>query len=289
MPLEASRLLHRTAARLRQAGIASAMLDGRLIIRHVTGLSDVDLIARPEALVCDDDVGRVNDMVLRREQGEPVSRLIGYKEFYGREFSVTGATLDPRPDTETLVEAGLRLLPDAGGERAVRALDIGTGTGAIIITLLAERPFLTGVATDVSRDALDVCRDNACRHGVDDRIELVCTNWADGVSSDFDLVVSNPPYIASQDILQLEPDVRSYDPRLALDGGEDGLDGYRSILANAAGLIRKPGHLIVEFGKGQHDAVIDIAERAGLSLASGNDGLVRDLAGTIRCAVFEPC
>lgn len=289
MPLEASRLHQRIAARLRDAGIDTAMLDGRMIIRHVTGLSDVDLISRPETQVCDGHVLRIDEMVSRREAGEPVSRLIGHKEFFGRKFNVTPATLDPRPDTETLVETGLGLLPEAGGNGGVRILDIGAGTGAIIVTLLAERQFVTGVATDVSREALEVCRGNARRHGVIDRLELVCTNWADDVNGEFDLLVSNPPYIASQDVLLLEPGVRNHDPRLALDGGIDGLDAYRSIFRHAVDLIRSPGHLLVEFGKGQHDPVIQIARQEGMALVDDNGGLVRDFAGIIRCAIFKVC
>jgi release factor glutamine methyltransferase len=289
MPLEASRLHRSIAARLRDAGIGTAMLDGRLIISHVTGLSDIELIARPETLVCDGHILRVNEMISRRESGEPVSRLVGHKEFYGREFKVTPDTLDPRPDTEVLVEAGLRLLPDLHGGRESRVLDIGTGTGAIVVTLLAERLFVKGVATDLSREALEVCRNNASRHGVDDRLELVCTNWADAVNGEFDLVVSNPPYIASEDLLHLEPDVRHHDPKLALDGGLNGLDAYRPIFRSAIDLIRTKGHLIVEFGKGQHEAVVQIARQEGMALIENNTGLIRDLAGIIRCAAFKVC
>jgi len=289
MPLEASRLHQNIAARLRDAGIDTAMLDGRFIIRHVTGLSDVDLIARPETPVCDAHILQIEKMIARRETGEPVSRLIGHKEFFGRKFKVTPATLDPRPDTEILVETGLRLLPDQKGSRDVRILDIGTGTGAIAVTLLAERLFVTGVATDVSREALEVCRSNACDHGVDDRLELVCTNWADDVNGEFDLVVSNPPYIASQDLIGLEPGVRYYDPELALDGGANGLDAYRPIFKTAADLIRTDGHLLVEFGKGQHEAIMQIAAQEGLTLADGDTAIIRDLAGIIRCAVLKVC
>ncbi len=289
MPLEASRLHLNIAARLRDAGIDTAMLDGRMIIRHVTGLSDIDLISRPETPVSDRHVVQVDEMIARRETGEPVSRLIGYKEFFGREFRVTPATLDPRPDTEILIETALKLLPGQHDGEEVRILDIGTGTGAIAITLLAERSFVTGIATDVSREALEVCHSNACEHGVEDRLALVRTDWADGVDGEFDLVISNPPYIASQDLPHLEPGVRNYDPRVALDGGSDGLDAYRSICKTAVGLIRTDGHLLVEFGKGQHEEIVQIAGQENLALAASADSLIRDLAGIIRCAVFKVC
>lgn len=285
MPLEAQKLHRDIAARLRAAGIDTAMLDGRLIVRHVTGLSDVDLITRPQTVVCDTHVLQIEEMIGRREAGEPVSRLIGCREFFGREFKVTPVTLDPRPDTEVLVETALQLL---GGQPA-RVLDIGTGTGVIIITLLAEVLSATGVATDMSEEALKVCRNNGVALGVDERLETVCTNWADGVDGKFDLVVSNPPYIASHEIAGLAADVRNYDPGLALDGGADGLDAYRAILSGAAGLLRPEGHVLVEFGKGQHAEVVQIAAREGFALIDDNTGLVGDLAGVIRCAVFRVC
>jgi release factor glutamine methyltransferase len=289
MPLEAHKLYRDIAARLRTAGIDTAMLDGRLILRHVTGLSDVDLIAQPQTLVCDEHISQIEDMINRRKAGEPVSRLTGCKEFFGREFRVAPATLDPRPDTEVLVEAALRLPGVLQGKRPVRVLDIGTGTGVVIITLLAEVSSATGVATDVSQDALKVCRGNAVALGVDDRLETVCTNWAGGVTGKFDLVVSNPPYIASHEIAGLAAGVRDYDPGLALDGGPDGLDAYRAIFADAAGWLRSDGHVLVEFGKGQHADVVQIAAREGFTLIDDSTGLVRDLAGVIRCAIFRVC
>lgn len=289
MPLEAQKLHRDIAGRLRAAGIDTALLDGRLIVCHVTGLSDVDLIARPQTLVCDEHVSQIEEMIGRRQAGEPVSRLIGCKEFFGRGFKVAPTTLDPRPDTEVLVETALRLLGGLQGKRPARVLDIGTGTGVIVITLLAEVPSATGVATDMSQDALEVCHSNAVALGVDDRLETVCTNWADGVTGKFDLVVSNPPYIASHEIAGLAADVRDYDPGLALDGGPDGLDAYRAIFSDAAGWLQPEGHVLAEFGKGQHDEVVQIAAQEGFVLIDDSTGLVRDLAGVIRCAVFRVC
>ncbi len=289
MPREAQKLHRDIAARLRTAGIDTAMLDGRLIIRHVTGLNDVDLIAQPQTLVCDRHIAQIDEMIDRRRAGEPISRLTGYKEFFGREFKVTPATLDPRPDTEVLAETALLLLRGLSGDGPARVLDIGTGTGAIIITLLAEMLSATGVATDKSADALEVCRSNAVALGVGGRLETFCTNWAGGVTGTFDLVVSNPPYIASHEIAGLAADVRDYDPDLALDGGADGLDAYRAIFAGAAGWLRPEGYLLVEFGKGQHGEVVNIAAQEGLTLIDDGTGLVRDLAGVIRCAIFRVC
>ncbi|MEM7633960.1 MAG: peptide chain release factor N(5)-glutamine methyltransferase [Pseudomonadota bacterium] len=287
MPCEAQKLHRDIADRLRAAGMDTAMLDGRLIIQHVTGLSDIDLIARPQTPVSDKHIAQIEKMVARRQAGEPVSRLTGCKGFFGRDFKVAPVTLDPRPDTEVLVETALRLLGRPHGEASARVLDIGTGTGAIVITLLAEVPSVTGVATDMSQDALEVCRSNAIALGVDDRLETVCTNWARDVTGQFDLVASNPPYIASHEIAGLAANVRDYDPGLALDGGADGLDAYRAIFSQVAGLLRPDGHVVVEFGKGQHEEVVQIAGREGFALIDDCSGLMRDLAGVIRCAVFR--
>ncbi len=289
MPLDAGKLLRDIATRLRLAGIDTAMLDARMIVCHVSGLSDVDLIARPQTPVCDEHVVRIEEMVNRRQHGEPVSRLIGHKEFFGREFRVTPATLDPRPDTEILVETGVRLLRALQNKRAVRFLDIGTGSGVIAVTVLCEVLSATGIATDMSSEALEICRSNATALGVEERLELVCTNWADGVTGQFDLVVSNPPYIASHEIAGLDANVREHDPGLALDGGTDGLDAYRGIFSRAADLLAPGGYVLVEFGKGQHEAVVQIAAREGLALTGGSAGLIPDLAGIIRCAVFKDC
>ncbi len=289
MPLEVARLHLEIAARLRACDIETAMLDARLIICHATGLSDIDLIARPQTPVSDQQVLHIDEMVDRRKAGEPVSRLIGHKEFFGRQFKVAPATLDPRPDTEVLVETGMRLLRGLPAGRQGRVLDIGTGTGVIAITLLAELTSFTGVATDISDAALEVCRSNATAHGVEERLETMCTNWANGVSGPFDLVISNPPYIAGHEMAGLAADVRDHDPGLSLDGGADGLDAYRAILPEAAALVQPEGHVLVEFGKGQHEAVVEIAAQAGLALIDDSTGLVRDLAGIIRCAGFKVC
>ncbi len=274
-------VLQALAGRFAAAGCDTARLDARLLLEHVSGLSHADMIARPDARIAGHDLVRLNAMAGRREAGEPVSRILGQREFYGRTFEVTPAVLDPRADTEALVDAALPLL---AAMEAPRILDIGTGSGAIIVTLLAELPSATGVATDRSREALAVAARNAHLNGVADRLELAGTDWANGVEGPFDLVVSNPPYIPHAGIAGLSREVREHDPHLALAGGADGLDAYRALLPQAAELVSPGGHVIVEFGAGQHDEVAAIADGCGLVLAG--DGFTRDLGGHIRCAIF---
>lgn len=279
MPPERVRpLLGGAVARLRNAGCDMPELDARLLLLWVTGLSREDLILDPEHPVSDEQARRFRAMIARREAREPVSRILGEREFHGRVFWVTPDTLDPRPDTETLVEAALALMPQGG-----RFLELGTGTGAVAVTILAERPQALGVATDLSAAALTVVAENASRHGVADRLLLLEGDWFNPVTGAFDLIVSNPPYIPAGDIAGLTPDVRCFDPRLALDGGKDGLDAYRAIAAEAAAHLVSGGHVVVEIGAGQGRDVAAIFAAAGLLRA----GEHRDLGGHVRCLTFQ--
>jgi release factor glutamine methyltransferase len=237
-----------------------------------------DLILDDQRLVPPEQTAQFRTLINRRTEREPVSRIIGSREFYGRSFAISPAVLDPRPDTETLVELALTLLPPKA-----RILDLGTGSGAIVITLLAERPDATGVTVDISPDALAVARANAAALGVLNRLTLLEGNWFEPVAGRFDLILSNPPYIPARDIKALSPDVRNFDPLLALVGGEDGLDPYRIIAANAAGYLAAQGHVAVEIGAGQDADIEGIFVQQGLTPA----GRYRDLGGHIRCLVFH--
>lgn len=280
-PDTAAAVLKAVTARLEAAGCVTARLDARLLLEAAAGLSHTDLIARPDTVIAAAQLERLERMLARRLTGEPVSRILGEREFYGRAFKLTRDVLDPRPDTETLVDAALPLLESIAHPRL---LDIGTGSGAIIVTLLAELPGATGVATDLSPAALAVARHNAQVNGVAQRLQLVETAWARGVDGQFDLIVSNPPYIPLGGIAGLDREVREHDPHLALAGGTDGLDAYRAILPEAAGLLKPDGHLLLEFGAGQHDDVVRIARAHGFDLMGG--GLIRDLGDHVRCAVL---
>jgi release factor glutamine methyltransferase len=265
---------------LEQALIETAALDARLLLQHAVGLTHEDLIAEPNRLVSDKAAQAYRSMIGRRGAHEPVSRIVGSREFYGRSFRVTSAVLDPRADTETLVEAALSILPQ--GEPCT-VLDLGTGSGAIIVTLLAERPLARGVATDLSSSAVEVASGNALRHGVGARLTLVETSWWQELNGDFDLIVSNPPYIPNGAIARLPKEVRDFDPTTALDGGPDGYEAYRRIAAGARPHLASGGRILVEIGEGQINDVQAIFERHGLAPI----GQWADLASRIRCLGFS--
>ena len=270
-------LLGWATAWLAQAGCDTPQLDARLLLQHAAELTREDLILEPHRQVAEDRAKRFRDLVGRRSARQPVSRILGEREFYGRVFRLTPDVLDPRPDTETLVDAALKLMVRGG-----RIVDLGCGSGAIIVTLLAERPDATGTAVDISPVALDVAGDNARRLGVAARLTLQHGNWFDGLSGRFDLIVSNPPYIPAADIAGLSPDVREHDPAIALSGGADGLDPYRAIAARAAAHLEPDGHVLVEIGAGQADDVEAIFATAGFRAVRRH----ADLGGHTRCLDF---
>lgn len=263
------------------AGIDEPGRDARILVHSALGMSAADVLREPDRRVMRHDAEMLAGMALRRLAREPISRILGYRAFFGRRFDIAPATLDPRPCTETLIEAVLELAVQEGWKDApLRILDIGTGSGAILVTLLAELPQATGIGSDVSADALAIARRNAERIGVGPRATFQFARTLEGLDGPFDLLVSNPPYIASADIADLDPEVRDYDPAAALDGGTDGLDFYREIAAGFARFVPH-GWAVFEVGAGQADAV------AGLLLeAAGAEAVVRtwlDLGRHTRC------
>ena len=263
-------------------------MDARLLLGHALRLDRAQLIAQSDRLLEAREVDAVSALAARRlAKREPVARIQGTKEFWSLPLAVTPDVLVPRPETETVVEAALDFIV-RGGLRLepLRIVDIGTGSGALLLALLSELENATGVATDISPDALAVARGNAERLGLSARCDFVLCNIADAVSSPFDLIVSNPPYIADDEIAMLEPEVRDYDPALALDGGIDGLDFYRAIAAQAQRLLAPGGRLIVELGAGQETAVSALFVESGLSV----NAVRADLAGIPRAlsASFAP-
>ena len=271
-------LLSQATLRLKAAESDTPTLDARLLLQAAAGLSREDLILGPDRPLTPEQRGRFEGFIARRERHEPVSRILGEREFYGRVFRVTPDTLDPRPDTETMIDAALPLMPEGA-----RLLDLGTGTGAIALTLLAERPDAGAVATDLSPAALAVARENAIRLGVAARLSLAQGSWFAPVTGRFDLILSNPPYIPAGEIAGLGPEVRNFDPTLALSGGTDGLDPYRLIASGAAAHLGAGGHVLVEIGAGQADDIEAIFAREGFRPA----GRHRDLGGHDRCLVFN--
>ena len=271
-----------SAARiLREAGIDTPELDARLLLHQATGVTQEDLLARPQSVLTPESAARLDAAIARRVEREPVSRIIGMREFYGREFLIDRHTLDPRPDTETLIDAALETMErNRWREKPLRLLDLGTGTGCILLTLLTELPKAHGVGTDVSEAALALASENARRLGLESRASFAAADWLEGIEGEFDLILANPPYIASGEIAELAREVKDYDPLLALDGGADGLDAYRRIAAKAAGFLHRGGHLIVEIGASQADAILGLFRAAGLGVDA--NAVRHDLSGRPR-------
>ncbi len=272
---------------LRTAGIEGASRDARALVAAAGHRQALDLIAQSEAPLGTGAAEHLAAMLKRRIEREPVSRIVGEREFYGRAFKITPATLDPRPDTETLVEAALEICGEAGAvQQPIRILDIGTGSGCLIVTLLAELPAASGTATDISEAALAIASQNASRHGVADRLRLRQADALDGVNERYDLIVCNPPYIPSGDIPGLARDVRCYDPMSALDGGEEGLAVFHKIaprLRMALGGSTKLGWALFEVGAGQAVLVQRLFAANGFTAFR----TWVDLGGHTRCVAIQ--
>jgi release factor glutamine methyltransferase len=255
------------AARFNKASLDSAELDARLLLGAALELDLTGLIASGARLLTASEAERVETFAARRLRGEPVARILGEKEFWGLRLRLSAETLVPRPDTETVVELALAMLRDAPmSSAAIRILDIGTGTGAILLALLSERPEASGIGTDVSEGALATARQNAAMLGLASRAGFVACSYASALKGAFDLVVSNPPYIRSADIAGLAEEVRAHDPLTALDGGADGLDAYRALIPQAARILRDGGALVVEAGYGQSHQIEGLMTAAGLAV-----------------------
>ena len=262
--------------KLKAVGIESASLDARLLAGHVLGLDRVRILSQSEREISASDVAAVMALIERRAKRESVGRIIGRREFWGLEFGLNEATLEPRPDSETLVEGVLRQAP-----RAKRVLDLGTGTGCLLLALLHEMPEATGLGIDVSARAVEQARANAMALGLAERSAFREGNWFAGVEEKFDVIVSNPPYIPAGDIAGLMPEVREYDPMLALEGGADGLAPYRIMVPQMRAFLNTGGVAAVELGIGQADEVKRLFEKAGFKAIEA----WRDLGRVERCVV----
>jgi release factor glutamine methyltransferase len=277
-----SSALKNAAARLSAAGIESARLDAEILLASMLGVERGGLYMNDDRALDDSELARFRSLIARRERGEPVSYIIGRREFWSLDFIVTPAVLTPRPETELLVETALgfarrRLLKD----RRLHILDVGTGSGAIAVALAEEIPGAEIVATDVSPDALEIARSNARRHNVEQKIRFLAGDLFAPVAELagwFDLIVSNPPYIRRDDIAALPRDVRDYEPRLALDGGADGLDFYRRIAREAPRYLSAGGFLAIEIGAVMGEEVGRLLTDAGFSSVRVD----KDLAGSER-------
>jgi release factor glutamine methyltransferase len=258
------------------AGVVDAPAREAALVLRAAGLGPTDLIAEPDAPL-GAAAAKAERYAARRAAGEPLSRILGRREFWGLEFALTPETLDPRPDTETIVETALAAFAARRGE-ALRIVDFGVGSGALLAALLSEFPAARGVGVDLSPGAAAQARANLASLGLDARAEIRVGDWAEGLDGCFDLIVANPPYIRSGDIAGLAREVRDHDPRLALDGGADGLDAYRVLTPQIARLLAPDGRFFVEVGAGQAEAVAALAAAAGLSAIATR----RDLSGLER-------
>jgi release factor glutamine methyltransferase len=271
-------------AELAAAGIADAALDARLLVEHFSGTTRIDAIAGPERPLEPQVVGAIMAALARRARGEPVHRILGFREFHGLRLELSPETLEPRPDTEILVDAMLPFLRSVAGEgQGCRILDLGTGTGAIALALLKEVPEAEAVGIDVSEDALKTAAGNAAAAGLASRFRPLPSDWFSAVSGKFHGIVSNPPYISTAELDGLQPEVRLFDPLRALDGGADGLDAYRIIAIGAVAHLEEGGRIGVEIGYRQKDEVTGIFSAAGYRLVAG----VPDFGGNDRVLMFD--
>jgi len=254
------------AKKLHAAGIDCAELDARLLTGAALQLDLTGLITSISRRLATSEALTLDGFARRRIAGEPVARILGWKEFWGLPLKLSASTLVPRPDTETVVEAALEKARGLAPDRALRIADIGTGSGAILLALLHELPHAFGIGTDISPEALRTARSNAVNLKLSSRAAFVACDYAAALSDAFDLVVSNPPYVRSSDIAGLATEVRDHDPRPALDGGADGLAAYRALIPQAEALMRPGGALVVEAGHGQSSDIESLMTAAGLTV-----------------------
>lgn len=267
---------------LRAADIETATLDARLLMMHALGNVTLEelLLRRGEDFPFDLQ-STLNDCVEKRVHGMPIAKIIGVKEFWGLPFKTSVNTLDPRPDSETLIEAVLENLPDR--EKPYRILDLGTGTGCLLISLLHELPNAIGFGVDQSETALSLAQVNAQILNVSERSNWQVSDWLSNVTGQFDIIISNPPYIPSDDIDGLSIDVRAYDPLSALDGGQDGLNPYRAIATQISPFLNENSIVAVEYGQGQ---MLDIHTIFGKEIAL-KPMVYKDLSGIERISLFK--
>ena len=269
-------------ARLKAGRIDSPTIDARLLLEVAAECSRTDILTDPHRVLTPDQAAAYESMIDRRMKREPVSRILGRKGFWKIMLNVTPDVLSPRPDTEAILDVVLLAFPP---ERAFQMIDLGTGSGAILLATLAERPAARGMGTDISSEAIAVAKENAANLDLDARASFLRTEWATGFGpGEFDLVVSNPPYIPSGDIAGLDPEVREHDPHLALDGGPDGLQAYRELAPEIRRILKPDGIFAVEIGWDQGRAVRDLFAAAGFAEAR----VVKDLSNRDRVVTNGP-
>ena len=276
-------ILAEARRRFEEAGLATAVTDARQLILHLLDLRPVDLITNDRRPLTADELALVEDGIRRRLNREPVFRIVGRRDFYGLELGLSKDTLEPRPDTEVLVDVVLPHLARISSSKGeARIIDLGTGTGAIALALISQVANCRAVGVDLSVDALETADANAKNLGLSSRFETVRSHWFESVDGRFDLILSNPPYIRSGVVGMLDPEVRLFDPILALDGGEDGLSAYRMIASQAVKHLEPGGLIGLEIGFDQKQDVIKIFQSSGFKLLESR----QDFGGNDRVLVF---
>jgi len=268
------------ARQLGSAGVDSARLDARLLVGAATGETAAGLIARPDRQLSVREAEQLSTLTARRCAREPIAHILGVREFWSLDIEVSRHVLTPRPDSETIVEAVCTHI--APPTRPLRILDLGTGSGCLLLALLREYPAATGVGVDVSPAAIALAQRNSARLGLGARSAFVVGDWTASIAERFDIVVSNPPYIATDEVSQLAPEVARYEPHAALDGGADGLDAYRALFPNLYDILTPDGTALFEMGAGQDAAICALASACGLVIA----GIQADMAGIPRVAIL---
>jgi release factor glutamine methyltransferase len=278
--LSVAAAIDETAKRLAAAGIEEARREARLLLAEATGWEVASIVAHPERELNERQADGLAELLRRRVAREPLSRILGWREFWSLRFALGPDTLDPRPDSETLIEAALALV---GRNRTLSVLDLGTGSGCLLLAFLNEVPNARGLGIDLSQGAIAMAEANARSLGLAGRVRFRLGDWGTDLPEQFDLVLCNPPYIPEGDIAGLAPEVARFDPLLALAGGSDGLDAYRRLSDELPRLLLPGGSAIVEIGAGQAPAAAAILAAGGL-VPSGSRA---DLAGTVRCLILE--
>ena len=254
--MKVNQLLIASQAKLRNCGLSDPVRDARLLLSGCLNVTTQNLNLLDDSYISETKISKFWRMIYERCKRKPVSKILGYRSFWGRDFEINEHVLDPRGDTETLIEVILE-------RKFENMLELGTGSGAIAVTVLAERPEVTCVATDISEYALKTASKNSKRHGVESRLKLLYSDWFKEITGSFDIIVSNPPYISSKEYAQLGAEVVKYDPKISLTLGGDGLEAYRTILSQALGKLNKNGHIFLEIGYTQAHAVGHLLTKAG--------------------------
>ncbi len=281
MSLSIFKALTEAKKKLDYAGITNSQHEARLLLKYALNFSLEEIMIASDRELTTNQLEKYENWVLRRSFHEPLSKIRGEKEFWSLPFIVKADSLDPRPDSETLIQAVLKTYPVR--EMPLNILDLGVGTGCLIITLLNEYLCSYGLGVDKSIFALEVANLNRERFKLQERLKLINTSWGEGIEDEFNIIISNPPYIAESDRQTLSQEVIKYDPQIALFGGNDGLDAYRSLAPHAFRLLKKSGHLFLEIGKNQELSVQEILKVNGFIL----EAWIPDLAGILRCGIFR--